>query len=65
MSNNNTLDGLEKIVSLRVVMTKVIPENLKLYFSHVSKSNFSLELTSLQSNLEWLIGFVYVTGAFL
>lgn len=52
MSNNNTLDGLEKIVSLRVVMTKVIPENLKLYFSHVSKSNFSLELTSLQSNLE-------------
>jgi len=50
-----TLEGLEKIVSLRMAMTKVIPENLKLHFAHISKSNFSLKLTSLQPNLEWFV----------
>lgn len=67
MMNNKehlTLEGLEKIVSLRMAMTKVIPENLKLHFAHVSKSNFSLELPSLQPNLEWLVGFVDGDGCF-
>jgi hypothetical protein len=47
-----TLEALETVVSLRMGMTKLIPEHLKLHFSHISKSNFSLDLTYLQPNLE-------------
>lgn len=47
-----------------MMMIKVIPENLKLHFSHISKNNFSLNLTCLQPNLELLVEFVDGDGCF-
>jgi hypothetical protein len=43
-----TLEGLEEIVSLRMAMTKAIPESLKLNFPHIIQANPDLVSADLR-----------------